>query len=129
MPLAAAAPALFAASGVASALNEDGTLHGEANRAGRGSVLVLYGTGFGTLEGGAADGAILSRAQGLSSRVGVTIGGEEAEVLYAGSAPGLVAGAVQINVRVPARLGAGRHAVRVEAAGIASRKSVDVFVR
>ena len=31
----------------------------------------------------------------------VTIGGVEAEVVYAGGAPGLLAGVVQVNARVP----------------------------
>jgi uncharacterized protein (TIGR03437 family) len=45
--------------------------------------------------------------------VSVTIGGVDApEILYAGAAPGLVAGAMQINVRVPANAPVG-DAVRV----------------
>jgi uncharacterized protein (TIGR03437 family) len=39
--------------------------------------------------------------------VKVTIGGKEGTVLYAGGAPGLVAGLVQVNVRVPADVVAG----------------------
>jgi uncharacterized protein (TIGR03437 family) len=34
--------------------------------------------------------------------VSATIGGVRAEVLYAGAAPGLIAGVVQINVLIPA---------------------------
>jgi uncharacterized protein (TIGR03437 family) len=37
----------------------------------------------------------------------VTIGGLPAEVLYAGGAPGLVAGLLQVNARVPEGVTAG----------------------
>jgi uncharacterized protein (TIGR03437 family) len=42
----------------------------------------------------------LDRAGSLFSEDNAQIGGAAAEVLYAGSAPGLVAGAMQINVRI-----------------------------
>ena len=37
----------------------------------------------------------------------VTIGGKSAEVLYAGAAPYMVAGVIQINARVPTDIAAG----------------------
>ena len=37
--------------------------------------------------------------------VSVTIDGQPAQVIYAGAAPGLIAGALQINVVVPANAG------------------------
>jgi uncharacterized protein (TIGR03437 family) len=37
----------------------------------------------------------------------VTIGGQPAEVLYAGAAPGLVSGVMQLNVRVPPNAATG----------------------
>ena len=49
-----------------------------------------------------ADGAIASSAVLLANSATVTIGGQNASVLYGGSAPGLVNGAVQINVMIPA---------------------------
>jgi uncharacterized protein (TIGR03437 family) len=33
--------------------------------------------------------------------VSVTIGGRDAKVVYAGAAPGLVAGLMQVNVQIP----------------------------
>jgi uncharacterized protein (TIGR03437 family) len=39
--------------------------------------------------------------------VTVSIGGEQAEVLYAGDAPGLASGVLQVNVKVPANLTSG----------------------
>ena len=47
-------------------------------------------------------------AQGTSQRpslpVSVKIGGKSAEILYAGSAPQLISGVLQVNVRIPAGL-------------------------
>jgi uncharacterized protein (TIGR03437 family) len=45
--------------------------------------------------------------------VKVLIGGVEAELLYAGAAPGMVAGLLQVNARVPAGVAPGA-AVAVE---------------
>ena len=41
------------------------------------------------------------------AQVSVRIGGLAAELLYAGAAPALVAGVMQVNVRVPAQVAAG----------------------
>lgn len=112
VPLAATAPGLFTADasgkGQAAALNQDGRLNGASAPVKTGDVIVLYGTGEGqTLplgQDGAPAGADLPRPV---LPVKVTIGGQEGVILYAGGAPGLVAGLVQINVRVPAGIPAG----------------------
>jgi len=49
----------------------------------------------------------------LSLPVKVFIDGMEGEVLYAGVAPGLVVGAIQINVRIPEFAVKGEVVVRV----------------
>lgn len=82
--------------------------------AARGSIVLLYATGEGALKPPQADGAITGSA--LANPVlpvRVRIGGKEAEVLYSGTSPGLVAGLLQVNVRVPADAPAGP-AVSVE---------------
>ena len=60
----------------------------------------MYGTGFGPLIPTASDGE-----PGIQSSTAFTvsakIAGIPADVLYAGATPGLPAGVVQINVRVP----------------------------
>ncbi len=102
----ATAPALFTVSGSgagpAAALNQDGTLNSAANPVRRGEVIVLFGTGEGALEPSALDGAV-SAAPLPSPRAEITvrIGAADAEILYAGPAPGLVSGVLQINARVP----------------------------
>lgn len=84
--VAAAVPTLFADStGQAAANNEDGTLNSVSNPAARGSVVSLYGTGFGVTR----------------QPVSVQISGVPAEILYAGDA-GSYPGLYQVNARVPA---------------------------
>jgi len=106
-PMGRSGPGLFTADasgkGQAAALNQDGTVNSAGNPVRAGDVVVLFGTGEGQtlplgVDGGIA-GAELPRP---TLPVRVTIGGKEAAVLYAGGAPGLVAGVVQVNVRVPA---------------------------
>ena len=94
--------------------NQDGTLNGPARRAIRGSIVTLFGTGEGAAAPAPRDGHIsgLPLAAPLLT-VTAKIGGFTAEVLYAGAAPSLVAGVLQVNVRVPAQVAAGE-AVPVE---------------
>jgi uncharacterized protein (TIGR03437 family) len=49
--------------------------------------------------------------------IAVTIGGNEATVLYAGNAPGLVEGVLQVNVTIPARVVPGTQVPVVLTAG------------
>jgi uncharacterized protein (TIGR03118 family) len=112
IPVAASAPGLFTSaengSGEVVALNQDGTVNGAANAAARGSVAVLYATGDGVEDPAGQDGVIngdIIHAPVLS--VSVTIGGQTAQVLFAGSAPGLLAGVLQVEVIVPTAAAAG----------------------
>jgi uncharacterized protein (TIGR03437 family) len=88
--------------GQAAALNEDATINSAANPARRGSIVVLYATGEGQTSPPGIDGKVASNVLPRPLLpVSVQLGGVPAEVLYAGAAPGLVAGVLQINVRVP----------------------------
>ncbi len=100
-----AAPGLFTADGSgrgqAAALNENGSLNTRTNPAPPDSVLVLFATGEGQTEPAGQDGRIIAtdlRKPVLP--VAVNIGGVPVEVLYAGSAPHLVSGMMQVNVRL-----------------------------
>ena len=112
MPTATSRPAVFTADGSgrkgAAALNEDLTPNSPDNPAARGSVVVLYATGGGALDQKVDDGQVnTSSFPKTALPIGVRIGGFPAEILYAGSAPYLVAGALQINARVPLNVKAG----------------------
>ncbi|MCC7487675.1 MAG: hypothetical protein IT529_22105, partial [Burkholderiales bacterium] len=114
LPVADAVPAVFTldGSGIGQAvvLNQDGTLNSTANPAARGSVVTFWATGFGRMAPGMADGAVAPLALPLPApqlTVRVAMRGAAAEVLYAGAMPGAVAGAIQVNARVPSEINFG----------------------
>ena len=102
-------PAIFTLSGTGigpgAVLNQDYSVNSLANPAAAGSVIMVYGTGFGALDPPAVDGQPGSTATTVFP-VTAVIAGIPAEVTYAGAAPGLVAGIAQINVRIPSGLSA-----------------------
>jgi len=59
----------------------------------------------------------------------VIIGGVPAEVLYAGAAPGQIAGVAQINVKIPMQIAPGANEVRVTIGGSTSPAGVTVAVK
>ncbi len=104
--VAAATPGLFSldasGTGPGAFLNQDLTVNSASRPATRGQVLVLYGTGNGLLAPVPADGAIVTVPPPVATQtVAATVGGIAATVLYAGAAPGSVAGLIQVNVLVP----------------------------
>ena len=131
--VAPTAPGVFTADGSgrgqAAAVNQDGTQNGTANAAAAGSVLSLYATGEGqTLPAGVDGRAAAAPLPEPVAAVAVTIGGVAAEVRYAGGAPGLIAGVMQVNVVVPFGL-SGTAPVVLRVGGAASQGGVTVAVR
>ena len=91
--------------GPAAALNQDGSLNTADNPARIGEIVVLWATGEGQTNPPGVDGLIANAALPQPDLpVKATIGGLDAEVLYAGAGPGMVAGAMQVNLRVPSGL-------------------------
>jgi uncharacterized protein (TIGR03437 family) len=130
---AATAPGVFtldaSGRGQAAAVNQNGTLNGTAAPAAAGSVLSLYATGEGqTLPAGVDGKPAAPPLPQPVAKVTVTIGGVAAEVRYAGGAPGLIAGVMQVNVVVPAGL-TGAVPVVLTAGGVASQPGVTVALR
>lgn len=106
------APALFtldgSGAGPGAILNQDSTLNSFSNPASRGSIVVLYATGAGSMSPTPTDGQVTGNILANPILpVSAQIGGIDAEVLYAGAAPGLVAGVVQVNCRVPQSVAPG----------------------
>jgi uncharacterized protein (TIGR03437 family) len=101
------APGIFTAdasgNGQGAILNQDNTANSASNPAARGSIVVLYATGEGATTPAGSDGRVITATELRRPLANVTvrIGGQLAEVLYAGSAPGLVSGGFQVNARVP----------------------------
>jgi len=135
LPVAEAAPALFTLNssgrGPGAILNQDGSLNSASNPAPPGSIVVLYATGEGQTEPGGVDG-LLARAALPKPRlpVKVRIGARDAEVLYAGAAPGLVAGVMQVNARVPDNAPSGSAVpIEISVGEARSPRTVTVAVR
>jgi uncharacterized protein (TIGR03437 family) len=101
-----ASPAIFtyngSGQGQAAALNQDGSFNSASNPASRGSVFSFYLTGAGQMSPPVGDGMISGAT--LSNPlfpVVVGISNAGSSLLYAGSAPGIVAGVLQVNALMP----------------------------
>lgn len=107
----AAAPGLFTAAngvGQGAILNQNLSFNSAANPAARGDVVVLYATGEGQTQPTGMEGAVTGSAPPKPLLpVKVRIGGVDAVVQYAGEAPGLVTGVLQVNAVVPAAVRPG----------------------
>ncbi len=85
----------------AAALNQDGTINSRRNPAPAGSVVAIFATGLGPTSPPSDDGELPTQLSTLEFPTAVTmLTGQAFEVFYAGQAPGLVAGVMQINFRV-----------------------------
>ncbi len=116
-------PGLFTLSGngrgLAVAL-ANGLLNSESAPVARGSIATVWASGLGEFSTALRDGEVPRVADPLRQTPRVTIGGQAAEVLYAGTAPGFVGGVVQLNLVIPASALPGR--AWVEVASNASRR-------
>jgi uncharacterized protein (TIGR03437 family) len=92
--------------------------------------VMLFGTGGGQTDPSGVDGKITQdNLTRLKLSVAVSIGGQAAEVRYAGNAPGLVAGVVQVNARIPESVSAGAANVVLSVDGVPSQPGVTLAVR
>ena len=98
-----------------------------------GEILELYGTGLGATQPPVPSGALApNQAISITGRVTVTVGGttlSDADVLYAGLAPGNISGLYQINVRLPATLSSGDVPVTISIGGVQSVAGTTIPVR
>jgi uncharacterized protein (TIGR03437 family) len=93
----------------AVAMNQDWTLNGPTNPAARGSVVTVWATGYGETSpactvGGLNDPLAEPLNAGMSALI---FSGATTTAQYAGSAPALVCGIVQINFQVPQNIAPG----------------------
>ena len=133
--VAAAAPGLFtfngAGTGQAAVLNQNTTPNGSGNLAAKGSTIVIFATGEGQTNPGGITGTITGTTLKFPlGTVTVTIGGVPATVAYAGSAPGLVSGVLQVNAVIPARAPSGASVpIVVTVGGIASQSTATIAIQ
>lgn len=127
-------PGLFTANssgkGPGAILNADNSVNTASNATPVGGIVILYGTGEGITDPGGQDGLLATSVYPKPRQpVTVRIGGKDAEVLYAGAAPGLVAGVFQINVRIPEGVEPGPQPVVVQIGTASSSPEVTVAVQ
>jgi uncharacterized protein (TIGR03437 family) len=131
--LAPAAPAVFtldaSGKGQALAFYQDGSLNG-ANRPARpGEYVTFYATGEGRTSPDGVDGKMATvPLPAPVLLVSVTIGGQAAYVQYAGAAPGLVEGTMQVNVQIPPGVQPGAAPVLLRVGDAVSPAGVTVAV-
>jgi len=135
MPVAAAVPAIFSlaetGSGPGAILNQDYSINGVSNPEVAGNVIQIFGTGGGAVVGGATDGALWPAVLGslVTQPVTATIGGISAKVDYAGPAPYLVNGAIQVNLTIPPGLTPGPQPVVITIGTAQSQSGITVAVK
>jgi uncharacterized protein (TIGR03437 family) len=97
---------LASAVEVLAVVNQDGAVNSADRPAAPGSIVTIYAAGLGQTTPPSVDGSINGTAMRtlLTGPVGVRITDQDAAILYAGPAPGQVAGVTQINFLVPPQL-------------------------
>jgi uncharacterized protein (TIGR03437 family) len=123
-------------AGQGAILNDNGfTLNGPDAPEPRGGIVTLYVTG----EGQTVPSGVTGKVTTVSSTppltpvpqlaVSVSIDGQPASVAFAGEAPGLVSGVMQINVQVPANVRSGNVPIEVSVGTSTSPPAVTVAVK
>jgi len=128
------APGIFSATGTGtgqgSILNQNFIPNSAGTPAAKGSIVQIYMTGEGITTPPGTSGAITANATTLPVvPVAVKIGGQPATVVFAGEAPGLVAGVLQVNVMVPPTVSSGANQVSVTIGNNTSQANLTVAVQ
>jgi uncharacterized protein (TIGR03437 family) len=103
----------YSGTGPGAILNQDGvTVNGPGASAAKGSVVSVYMTGEGQTSPAGVTGAIApvnvpAPWKQTPLKAAATVGNVPAVVEYYGSAPGLVSGVMQVNVRIPSNAPTG----------------------
>jgi len=124
-------------SGPGAILNQDFSLNGPGNGAAKGSIVMVYMTGEGQTSPAGVTGKITVAnlpppqvtPSPLLTSIGVLINGQPANWTYAGEAPGLAAGLLQLNVQIPTNAQSGNLSITVSIGSNVSQNGVTVTVR
>ena len=128
-------PGIYSANntgrGQGAILNQNNTVNVPANPADKDSIIQIYATGEGQTNPPGEDGVVITTNLKKPLRdVRVRIGGVEAVVEYAGSAPGYVSGALQVNARIPDSVASGPDVpLELTIGGAPSQPGITVAVR
>ena len=133
------APGIYTANqtgtGQGAILNQNGTVNTAANPEISGDVIQIYATGEGQTAPAGVDGAVtpgILPVPAPALPVTVQIGGKEVpatDITYAGEAPGIISGVLQVNARIPDGVGSGPVSVIIRVGGTPSQAGVTVSMR
>jgi uncharacterized protein (TIGR03437 family) len=135
LAVGAASPGIFTADGSgrgqAAVVNADGSINGLGSPAPRGSVVYFYATGEGPTNPPSFTGAVAEAANPKVPRgaVSALVGGLPAQVLYAGSAPGLAAGVMQVNLVIPPGAAPGPAALSIRVGDASSPPGATIVLQ
>jgi uncharacterized protein (TIGR03437 family) len=118
-------------SGQGAIQNADTSFNTPTNPAAAGTTIVLYASGLGRIGPAEPDGGVTptSNIPKLAFPVTVTIGGQPAQIVYQGPAPGSVYGLYQINCVIPAGTPPGKAAIVISSNGQPSQVNLTVAVK
>ena len=132
LPVLASKPGIFtvdsSGQGPGAILNENGSVNTSSNRAAKESVVVLYTTGGGSMTPAGQDGQVSSGISSLNLQTLATINSQPTTVQYAGNAPGLVQGVIQINVKLPPLTKSGANDIVMQIGPNSTTSTVTVWV-
>jgi len=137
---AATAPGLFtqnaSGGGAGAILNQDYGVNGPNNPAAKGSVVMVFLTGEGQTNPPSVTGAITTASlpppqvtPAPPVAIQARINGQPALYMYAGEAPSMVVGVMQLNVQIPANAPPGNLPITVSIGGNVSQNGVTVSVQ
>jgi trimeric autotransporter adhesin len=133
VPVVPAVPGIFtvdaSGAGPGAILNADFSFNGPAHPAAKGETVAIYMTGEGQTTPGGTTGKVTATPPVPRQNVTATVDGQPAAVQFAGEAPGLVSGVMQVNVTIPAGPRSGQLPLVVTVGGVPSQNGVTVSVR
>ncbi len=141
LQLATSAPGIFtlngSGSGPGAILNQNYSVNTQTNPAAAGSVVQIYMTGEGLTTPAQATGTVTTaNLSGVGPvtpapqlAVSALIGGQPAQVEFAGEAPLFVAGVLQVNAVIPATASSGANSITVQIGKVISQSGVTVWVK
>ncbi len=117
-------------TGVAKAVNQDGSINSSTNPAAKGSHFAFYATGLGTvtptlMTGQAPPSSPLSTTNSSTTAV---VGGIGAPVTFSGAAP-TYPGVYQVNAQIPATAATGSNVLQIYSSGVPSQSGVVIYVK
>jgi uncharacterized protein (TIGR03437 family) len=113
-------------SGDGAIIRPDGTVINQSNPAVPGEILSLYGEGYGASTPSLADGVLVGTDLPVPvNPVTLLIDGNPVPTLYAGGAPSLINGMLQVNFTVP-DIASGSHSIQIQVADRTSPAGVNL---